>query len=146
MRGLNYRCRPRGSCPCIRRAPRGQGIASCRRKIAKKYKRQQKYGITGMRLNNPPTIKELSLVKTIIQQSLAYFQQNIEAIFSAPQHLTMEQLEKAITEPLKNCVCQIMSRYAQQLDQQIHQNKPPERHASNTPYPAERTARPRTSV
>ena len=62
-------------------------------------------------------------MKTIIQQSLAYFQQNIEAIFSAPQHLTMEQLEKAITEPLKNCVCQIMSGYAQQLDQQIHQDK-----------------------
>lgn len=69
------------------------------------------------------TIKELFLVKTIIQQAMQKFHQKIEAIFSSPDHLTMEQIEKAATEPLEECVCEIMSGYAQQLDQQIHQDK-----------------------
>ena len=57
---------------------KSHGVNNCKRKRAKKHKRQQKYGIKGMRLNNPSTIKERSLVKIIIQQSLAYLQQNIE--------------------------------------------------------------------
>lgn len=87
-------------------------------KRVKKYKRQLKYDKKGMRLSNLRTIKERFLVKTIIQQSLACFVVNIEAIFSVSENLTMEQLEKAVTEPVKNCICQTMSGYAQQFDQQ----------------------------
>ena len=68
-------------------------------KRVKKYKRQLKYDKKGMRLSNLRTIKERFLVKTIIQQSLACFVVNIEAIFSVSENLTMEQLEKAITAP-----------------------------------------------
>ena len=59
----------------------------------------------------------------IIQHILAEFQDNILAIFSSSDHLTLAQIEEAITEPFKQSICQIISAYASQLDEHIHNNK-----------------------
>ena len=56
----------------------------------------------------------------IIQHILAEFQDNILTIFSSSDHLTLAQIEEAITEPFKQSICQIISAYACQLDEHIH--------------------------
>ena len=55
----------------------------------------------------------------IIKHILAEFQENTPAIFSSSDHLTLAQIEEAITEPFKVTICQIIC----QLDEYIHNNK-----------------------